>query len=362
MLLKLKYFKKQMAEADFQIISGCESFKFFAKRFCYIIFFLYSTIFVAAIDPFVNTSIEKFVFFFGGLITIIIIIRLCNHIIKYIKFSGGKLSLKSNQIIIQNKKESIEIFSDDLKDIEVNAFGNIVFHEQDSSTAFPFMLLSESDREKLISSFDDTTQNRTLFFKKAYDFFDALLVAFILAMHIREYIIEAFYIPSGSMEDTLLVGDHLLVEKITYGPVIPKMIGMDKEVHLKFLSIRDIKKNDIIIFKPPNETIKDYIKRCIALPGDDLQIKNNAVYINGKKLDEPFIKGFTNYDGFGEKRIEGIVPEGNVVAFGDNRENSSDSRAFGYLPIERIKGRAFIFYWNTKQIKNFDFSRYGLIR
>jgi signal peptidase I len=362
MMQFLKFDKNLVKDAELPIISGRESFKFFAKRFGYIIFFLYSTVFVAAIDPFVNTSIERFVFFIGGFLTSIIIIRLCNHILKYIKFSGGKLSLKSNQIIIQNKNGNIEILSDNIKNIEVNLLGNIIFREQNRLTAFPLMLISDSDKEKLMCSFSDTAQNRTLFFKKTYDFFDALLVAFILAMHIREYIIQAYFIPSGSMEDTLLIGDHLLVEKITYGPIIPKMIGMKKEIHLKFLGIRDIKRNDIIIFKPPNEIERDFIKRCIALPGDEVNIKNNAVYVNGKKLDEPFTKGFTNYDGFGEKRIEGIVPEGNVVAFGDNRENSSDSRAFGYLPIERIKGRAFILYWNTKQIKNFDFSRYGLIR
>jgi signal peptidase I len=362
MLQSFNYIKKQVAEADFTIIKGRESFKFFAKRFGYIIFFLYSTIFVAAIDPFVNTSIERFVFFTGGLITAITIIRFCNHIWKYILFSGGTLSLKTTQIIIHKLNGNIEISPNNLKSIKVNLLGNLIFREQEKSTAFPLMLISDSDRERLLSFFNDTAQNRTLFFKKAYDFFDALLVAFILAMHIREYIIQAYFIPSGSMEDTLLIGDHLLVEKITYGPVIPKMIGMKKEIHLKFLGIREIKRNDIIIFKPPNETERDFIKRCIALPGDEVHIKNNAVYVNGQKLDEPFTKGFTNYDGFGEKKMEGIVPAGNVIAFGDNRENSSDSRAFGYLPVERIKGRAFILYWNTKQIKNFDFSRYGLIR
>jgi len=363
MLQFLKFDKNCVKNAEFSIISGRESLKFFTKRVGYIIFFLYSTVFVAAIDPFVNTSLEKFVFFIGGFLTSIIIIRLCNHIIKYKKFSGGRISLKSNQITIQNKNEKIEIATENIRNIEVNVLGNLVFHEEGKSTTFPLIILSDSDKEKLISSFNDTAKNRTLFFKKVYDFFDALLIAFIFAMHIREYIIQAYFIPSGSMEDTLLIGDHLLVEKITYGPVIPKMTGMKKEVHLKFLGIRDIKRGDIIIFKPPNEIERDFIKRCIALPGDEVRIKNNAVYVNGKKIENtPNGKGFTNYDGFGEKRIEGIVPEGNVVALGDNRENSSDSRAFGYLPIERIKGRAFILYWNTQHIKKLDFSRFGLIR
>ncbi|MBN2400943.1 MAG: signal peptidase I [Spirochaetes bacterium] len=362
MLQFLKFDKNRVEEAEFSIITGVESLKFFTKRFGYIVFFLYSTIFVAAIDPFVNSSMEKYVFFIGGFITSIIIIRVCNHVLKYINFSGGKLSLKSNRITVHGNKEEIEILSDNLINIEINPLGNIVFHEKNKATVFPLMLISDADKEKLVNSFSDTAANRTHLIKKVYDFIDALLVAFILAMHIREYIIQAYFIPSGSMEDTLLIGDHLLVEKITYGPVIPKMMGMEKEIHLKFLGIRDIERNDIVIFKPPDEIERDFIKRCIALPGDDLQIKNNAVYVNDKKLDESFTKGFTNYDGFGLKRIDGIVPEGMIVVFGDNRENSSDSRAFGYLPIERVKGKAFILYWNTQHIKNLDFSRIGLIR
>ncbi|MCU0822722.1 MAG: signal peptidase I, partial [Spirochaetes bacterium] len=191
---------------------------------------------------------------------------------------------------------------------------------------------------------------------------DAIMIAFILAMHIREYIIQAYFIPTGSMEDTLLVGDHLLVEKITFGPVVPKMIGMEKEIHLDFIGLRKVKRGDIVIFKPPNEIIKDYIKRCIAVPGDTVRIKDGFIFINDKRLDEPYTKGRTSYDDFPDKKIEGIVPDGKVVVLGDNRENSYDGRGFGYLPIERIKGKAFVLYWNTKMIKNFDLSRFGLIR
>ncbi len=362
MLQLLKYDKKQSEDISFQIISGIERFKFFVKRIGYIILCLYSTIFVAAIDPFARSKFEPWVFYIGGMLTAFIFIRFCNHLLKYIKYKKGNITLKSNKIICTGVKGSTEVNTATLKKTEINFFGNMVF-KNDKCISFPLMLVTGSGRKELLSYFEDIAQSRTLVFKKTYDFFEALFVAFILAMHIREYIIQAYYIPSGSMEDTLLIGDHLLVEKITYGPIIPKMIGMDKEIHLKFLGIREIKRNDILIFKPPNETERDFIKRCIALPGDELHIKNNSVYINGKKIEEPFIKGVTNYNYFGpDKKVEGEVPEGNIVVFGDNRENSSDSRAFGYLPIERIKGRAFILYWNTKQIKSFDFSRFGLIR
>jgi signal peptidase I len=140
------------------------------------------------------------------------------------------------------------------------------------------------------------------------------------------------------------------------------MIGMEKEIHLDFIGLRKVKRGDIVIFKPPNEIIKDYIKRCIAVPGDTVRIKDGFIFINDKRLDEPYTKGRTSYDDFPDKKIEGIVPDGKVVVLGDNRENSYDGRGFGYLQIERIKGKAFVLYWNTKMIKNFDLSRFGLIR
>ncbi|MFH0974471.1 MAG: signal peptidase I [Spirochaetota bacterium] len=363
MLQFLKFNKNITTESEFPIIAGSESIKFFLKRIGYVIFFLYSTTFIAAIDPFViNIMFQKIVFYVGGFITSIILIRLISHTLKFMKFSGGKIAIKPNKIIIYDKKGNTEISTDSLRIVQMNFLGNIIIRDQNNLVSFPIMLISDADRERFLLNFDDSAKKKTAYLKKAYDFCDSLLIAFILAMHIREYIVQAYYIPSGSMEDTLLIGDHLLVEKITYGPIIPKMGGMSKEMHLKAFGIRDIERNDILIFKPPNEIERDFIKRCIALPGDELHIKENAVFVNGKKLKEPFTKGFTSYDGFPEKKLEGIVPQGHIVVMGDNRENSSDSRAFGYLPVERIKGRAFILYWNTKHFKNFDFSRWGLIR
>ncbi len=359
MLQILKYDKKQSLDADFPIISGLESYIFFAKRTGYLILCIYSTIFIAAIEPFAGSKYELWIYCIGGILTAFILARFFNHLKKYIQYNNGNITLKSNKIICTRKGGSIEINTVTLKRIEVNFWGDMIFRG-DKIVSFPLKLIRE--KELFLSYFKNSARNRTLVFKKGYDFIDALFVAFILAMHIREYIVQNYYIPSGSMEDTLLIGDHLLVEKITYGPVIPKIPGMDKEMHLNFLGLRNIKRNDIVIFKPPHEIEKDYIKRCIALPGDELHIKNNSVYINGKKVEEPFIKGVTNYIGFKKNKLEGKVPEGYIVALGDHRENSSDSRAFGYLPIERIKGKALILYWNTKQIMSLDFSRFGLIR
>jgi signal peptidase I len=148
------------------------------------------------------------------------------------------------------------------------------------------------------------------------------------------------------------------------------MLGMDAPVHLGFVQLRPVQRGDIIIFRPPypGEEDKDYIKRCIAVAGDDFRIANNAVYINGQKLDEPYVQGVTKYT-FPGSKIEGVVPEGMVIALGDNRENSSDSRVWGYLAVDRIKAKALVLYWNGEQMNplvcgwsGLDFSRIGLIR
>lgn len=249
---------------------------------------------------------------------------------------------------------------EDITYFELNVVGNLLIREKANVTSFPAMLLSEEDREKLLGQLQDMAPKRTRLYRKLWEFVDAITVALVLAVHIIQYIVQAYYIPSGSMEDTLQVHDRLFVEKITYGPIIPKMMFMDKPKHISILGIRPVKRGDIVIFKPPHDEEKDYIKRCIAVAGDRLEIKEGSVYVNGKKQDEPYVKGITTDEG--KSRIQGIVPEGNIVVFGDNRENSLDGRIFGYLELERITGRAFILYWATEDIKKFDFSRFGLIR
>ncbi len=362
MIQSLSLQGRTVEQSEFKIISGRDSLKFFTKRIWYVILSAYSTIFVAAIDPFVNSHFEIWVYYAGALITIMVLSRLVNHIIKYSQYSGGGITLSSQNIRVKSAGGETVIPVEDINDININFMGNLIIGHKSGAESISIFLFTEEDRLKMISLFEDTSPDKTAFYKKIHDFVDAILIAFILAMHIREYIIQAYFIPTGSMEDTLLIGDHLLVEKTTYGPVIPKMIGMDREIHLDFIGIRKVQRGDIIIFKPPNEIVKDYIKRCIAIPGDSVRIKDGSVYVNGKRLDEPYTKGTTSYDDFPDKKIEGIVPNGVVVVLGDNRENSYDGRGFGYLPLERIKGRAFVLYWNTKMIKNLDMSRFGLIR
>ncbi len=150
----------------------------------------------------------------------------------------------------------------------------------------------------------------------------------------------AYFIPTGSMEDTLKIGDHLFAQKLFYS---------------------EPKRGDLVIIKDPgHQNTKEYIKRCIAIPGDRFKIKDGSVFINGKKIKEPYIKGKT-WDRFQGGKVNGTVPEKKFVVLGDNRENSLDSRYFGYVDFDDIKGKAFMIYWNTEDISNGNFSRLGFI-
>jgi signal peptidase I len=179
---------------------------------------------------------------------------------------------------------------------------------------------------------------------------EALIVALILALIIRTFIIQAFKIPSGSMEDTLLVGDHLLVNKFIYGTNIPF-------TDISFLAIRDPQRGDIIVFEFPEDKDKpifqrkDFIKRIIGKPGDVVEVRDKVVYVNGEPYRIPeeihrdsmtMSEDSSNRDFFGPV----TVPEGHYFTMGDNRDYSYDSRFWGFVPEESIKGLAFIKYWS----------------
>ncbi|MFQ5353836.1 MAG: signal peptidase I [Thermodesulfobacteriota bacterium] len=187
----------------------------------------------------------------------------------------------------------------------------------------------------------------------------AVIIAVILALIIRTFVVQAFKIPSGSMEDTLLVGDHILVSKFAYGLQVPRpamvnFLGM----RVPFFETRlvnawgSVKRGDIIVFRFPGDRSKDYIKRAVGLPGDTVEVRDRVIYINGREWKDPYgvHKGSLNggrtdeSDNFGPY----LVPEGRVFAMGDNRERSFDSRFWGPLPMSDIKGRAFIIYFSWK--------------
>lgn len=183
----------------------------------------------------------------------------------------------------------------------------------------------------------------------------SIILALILALFIRATVVQAFRIPTSSMEDTLLVGDFLLVNKFLYGSKIPF-------TDIRLPRVREPKTGDIIVFKHPTEG-KDFIKRCIGLPGDTVEIRNDVVYVNGEALDEPY-KILHGYGGTMSNFGPVKVPKGHLFMMGDNRHNSFDSRSWGPLDMRYIKGKAMVIYFSWDKHKHFPrWIRFGkLIR
>lgn len=366
--MMLRYFEFGFLHDDeektFCVASDTVIHKFILKKIGFFLFITYSTFFAAAATPFVKPHYKP-IYLIGFSISIFCLLRVINFIKGYMNFKNGKFIISQETVKIETDDVLISINYSDISFIEYNVFSDMVIHTDEKKIKVPYLLIKENDRKELSDILVDMTPERTALFKKTWEFFDAVLMAFILAIHIIQFIVQNYYIPSGSMEDTLMEGDHLFAEKITYGPAIPQMLWMEKRVHLKFLGIRDVQKKDIIIFRPPEPADQDkvYIKRCIAVEGDDFKIKNGSVYINGEKQIEPYTKGITEYTFHGgDIDIEGIVPKGKVIVLGDNRENSQDSRYFGYLDKDRIYAKALVLYFNLDQFRHLDFSRVGLIK
>lgn len=183
------------------------------------------------------------------------------------------------------------------------------------------------------------------------EYTESILVAVILALIIRTFFFQAFKIPSGSMEDTLLIGDHLLVNKFLYGTKIPF-------VDERIFKMRDPRRGDVIVFEFPLDTLdtslsfwqkKDFIKRVIGLPGDRVKMVDQTVYVNG----QPYKIPYEIHKGAGadpspliQSFNEVAVPQNSYFVMGDNRDRSSDSRFWGFVPKDNIKGLAFIKYWS----------------
>ena len=182
------------------------------------------------------------------------------------------------------------------------------------------------------------------------EYAESIVIAVILALFIRTFVIQAFKIPTGSMENNLLIGDHLLVNKFIFGPTA-------SSIERKLLPVRDIRRGDVIVFKYPDEPDRDFIKRVIGLPGDTLELRAKKVYINGTPLDEPYVHFLappaaqselhevTSFD-VRERYGPVTVPANQYFVMGDNRDNSQDSRYWGFLPRENVKGKALVIYWS----------------
>jgi len=176
------------------------------------------------------------------------------------------------------------------------------------------------------------------------EYAEAIIIAVLLALVIRAFIVQAFKIPSGSMKPTLLVGDHILVSKFIYGIKIP---FTEKEL----FHLSNPKHADIVVFEYPVDPSKDFIKRVIGLPGDTVRIENKQVYVNDQPLTEPYavfnddkvlpaaVSPRDNMDPI-------VVPARSLFVMGDNRDESYDSRFWKFVDMDALKGKAFIIYWS----------------
>jgi signal peptidase I len=177
------------------------------------------------------------------------------------------------------------------------------------------------------------------------EYFESILVAVVLALFVRTFVFQAFKIPTGSMKPNLLVGDHLIVNKFIFAPTA-------SPIEKALLPMRTIRRGDIIVFKFPEEPERDFIKRVIGLPGETLELKNQTVLINGQPLTEeyahylfpPSVDGQS--DDIRRKYGPVTVPDGHFFMMGDNRDDSQDSRFWGFLPQSYVKGRALFIYWS----------------
>lgn len=182
----------------------------------------------------------------------------------------------------------------------------------------------------------------------AREYFESIVIAVILALFIRTFVVQAFKIPTGSMENNLLVGDHLLVNKFVFGPA---PTGLERAL----LPVDDIARGDVIVFKYPEEPERDFIKRVIGLPGETVELRRKQVYIDGQPIEEPYVhflvppspegQEVAPYD-VRESYGPVTVPADHYFVMGDNRDNSQDSRWWGFLPRDYVKGKALMVYWS----------------
>ena len=234
-------------------------------------------------------------------------------------------------------------------------------------------------------------------FKKsvAREYLESIVVAVVLALFIRTFTVQAFKIPTGSMETNLLIGDHLLVNKLVYSPSAGPL-------EASLLGKKPIERGHVVVFKYPEDPTRDFIKRVIGLPGETVEIRNKQVFINGRPLDEdeqlcsqeqpsgpmscvdadpadegPYkvfflhapaapddaeyglVSGVSDRDNWGPR----VVPEGHLLVLGDNRDNSRDGRYWNdpFLRADQVKGRALLVYWSYEATRE-EYHRTGVVQ
>jgi signal peptidase I len=220
-----------------------------------------------------------------------------------------------------------------------------------------------------LTALDELLDEKLAFARKSTlrEYAESIGVAVAIALLLRAFVVEAFQIPSASMVPTLEVGDHIFVAKYSYGIGIPF-------TNIKLLKVRQPERGEVIVFKFPINPSDDYIKRVVGLPGDRVELRHNELFINGRPVPHHRVSGYVSAEesspcelwaetlGAREHKklhcpgksmysvpsphLPAVVPSGMVFVMGDNRDNSSDSRAWGYVPQEFIKGKALIVWWS----------------
>jgi signal peptidase I len=178
------------------------------------------------------------------------------------------------------------------------------------------------------------------------DWVESIIIAFLLALVIRAFIVQAFKIPTGSMRMTLIEGDLILVNKFIYGAKVPF-------VKYWLAALRSPKRGDVIVFIYPEDKKKDFIKRLVGLPGEIVEIKGGSIYINGKPAPEPVFNQIYYYNrgDFGAPGQKIVVPKDSYFVLGDNSISSKDSRYWGFVPKSNVLGQAMIIYWPPQRIR-----------
>jgi len=195
---------------------------------------------------------------------------------------------------------------------------------------------------------------------KVREYAEAIIIAILIAFFIRTFILQAFKIPSGSMKPTLQIGDHILVNKFIYGVKIPYFRNM-------LIPFRDPKRGDIVVFIYPEDRSKDFIKRVVGISGDTIEIRNKTIYLNGLPYKDNFGVYLETFiipgsiqprDNFGPV----TVPPKSVFVMGDNRDQSYDSRFWGFVELKDVMGKAFVIYWSwDREDHGIRWSRLGQI-
>ena len=205
---------------------------------------------------------------------------------------------------------------------------------------------------------DDKSKTKEKIKSKVKEYVESIIIAILIALFIRTFIICAYKIPSRSMVQTLLVGDHILVNKFLYGVKIPLLRNT-------IIPVSNPKRGDIVVFIYPNDRSKDFIKRVIGVGGDTIEIKNKKILINGKEYSDSYGIYSDNIiypatmqprDNFGPI----TVPKNSLFVMGDNRDESLDSRFWGFVDLKDVEGKAFIIYWSwSHEDHNLRWQRLG---